>query len=425
MYTPRQTLSFASLRFLASTALLCLSALFAPGTLAQTPAVGLPARAPAAPVRLPLGVPVLDRAYLLTPGDVLDITVQGHDDFKEITTIGPDGTINYVGVGTVVAAGLTREQLTHLLAQRLVRQILRPQVNVSVQQTHPRQVSMTGQGIHAPGLYDWRPGMTLLDAVAAAGGVSQAPELTDALLLSSRTPQPAPIDLVKLIELGDQAQNVSLEPGDIILMSPRDPAKAFVQVVGQVGHAGPQTVSASGSTLQAVLTQAGGALGTAALSRVQLVHGTQTTTLNLHNILYNINDPAAQARVVAGDVVNIPLNNNHVEFFGEINAPGEQIMPDGETLTLTRALALRGGVTRDADQKTIGIVRTDASGHQVAYAVNEDNQLQGKNKGRDIVLLPDDKIVLTRRRQATTGLGVLSTTIGALFGIRTLGGFLH
>lgn len=425
MHTPRQTSSFSLPRPLFLIALLCACASLAPGALAQAPGAALPARPQATPAATLPPVPVLPRAYRLTPGDVLDISVQGFPDFHQPATISPDGTINYVGVGTVVAAGLTREQLTSVLARRLHRQILRPQVNVSVQQTHPRQVSMTGQGIHAAGVYDWRPGMTLLDAIAQAGGVAQAPELTDALLISSSTAQTTPVDLVALIERGDQAQNVSLQPGDIVLMSPRDPAKAFVQVVGQVTHAGPQTVPPGGATLQSLLTQAGGSLPTAALSRVQLRHGTQTQTLNLHNLLYNVNDPNAQVRVVAGDIVNVPLNNNHVEFFGEINNPGEMLMPDGEALTLTRALALRGNPTREADQKVIGIVRTDASGHQTAHPVNEDDLLRARNKGQDIVLLPDDKIVVPRRRQATTGLGVLSTTIGTLFGIRTLGGFLH
>ncbi len=425
MHTPRRTFSVSLPRPLFLIALLCACASLVPDALAQAALAALPARPSAAPATSLPPVPILPRAYRLTPGDVLDISVQGHTDFQETTTISPDGTINYVGVGTVVAAGLTREQLTGVLAKRLHRQILRPQVNVSVQQTHPRQISMTGQGIHAAGVYDWRPGMTLLDAIAQAGGVAQAPELTDALLISSSTAQTTPVDLVALIERGDQAQNVSLQPGDIVLMSPRDPAKAFVQVVGQVTHAGPQTVPPGGATLQSVLTQAGGSLPTAALSRVQLRHGTQTQTLNLHNLLYNVNDPSAQVRVVAGDIVNVPLNNNHVEFFGEINSPGEMLMPDGEALTLTRALALRGNPTREADQKIIGIVRTDASGHQTAHPVNEDDLLRARNKGQDVVLLPDDKIVVPRRRQATTGLGVLSTTIGTLFGLKTLGGFLH
>lgn len=426
MHSPRQTSSFSVLCTRPVIALLCVLFTVALGSASRAQGKTLPAQSIAAPAAAPPPVPVLTNAYRLTPGDVLDITVQGHDDFKQTATIGPDGTINSIGVGTVVAAGLTREQLTRVLVNRLApRQILHPQVNVSVQQTHPRQISMTGQGIHTPGVYDWRPGMTLLDAIAAAGGVAQAPELTDALLISSRTAQADPINLVKLIETGDQSQNAPLQPGDIILMSPRDPAKAFVQVVGQVAHAGPQTVPANGATLQSVLTLAGGATATAALSRVQLVHGAQTQTLNLHNTLFNINDPAAQVRVMAGDVVNVPLNNNHVQFFGEINTPGEMLMPDGETLTLTRALAIRGGPTRDADQKIIGIVRTDASGHQIAYPVNEDNQLQAKNKGRDLVLLPDDKVVLPRRRPATTGLGVLSTAVGTLFGIKALGGFIH
>ncbi len=372
-------------------------------------------------------VPVLSGAYVLTPGDVLDIVVQGHDDFNRLNTvIPPDGYITTTGVaGKVRAAGQTIEALEQTITHKLLRQIRRPLVTISVRETHPRQVSVLGQGVRAPGLVNWRPGMSVLDALAATGGAVQAPELTDALLIPNGGAKAVPIDLVALIEAGDQAQNVTLNPGDILLMSPRDPAKAYVQVLGQVGHAGPVAVPPGGATLQYVLTQAGGATGAAALSRVQVVHAAQTQTLNLHPLLFDISAPVAQTRVAAGDIVNIPLNNNHVDFYGEINAPGEMTMPDGETLTLTRALALRSGVTRDADQRVIGIVRRDATGHQYALAVNTDDLLKARNKGQDIALLPDDKIVVPKRRQALTGYGVLSTAVGTLFGVRTIRNAFH
>jgi len=186
-------------------------------------------------------------------------------------------------------------------------------------------------------------------------------------------------------------------PGDIVLMSPRDPAKAYVQVLGQIAHAGPVAVPPGGATLQYVLTQAGGAIPSAALSHVQVVHGKQTQTLNLHPLLFDISAPVAQTRVAAGDIVFVPLNNNHVDFYGEINAPGEMTMPDGEALTLTRAIALRSGVTHDADQRIIGIVRRDNTGHQYLLPINTDDLLKARNKGQDIALLPDDRVVIPKR----------------------------
>lgn len=397
--------------------LLLLAVVTAP-TLAQT--------VPAPPAAMS-DVPVLSGAYVLTPGDVLDIVVQGHDDFNHLNTvIPPDGYITTTGVvGKVRAAGQTIEALEQTITHKLLRQILRPLVTVSVRETHPRQVSVQGGGVRAPGLVNWHPGMTVLDALAATGGAVQAPELTDALLIPTGGAKAVPIDLVALIEAGDQTQNVTLSPGDIVLMSPRDPAKAYVQVLGQVGRAGPVAVPPGGATLQYVLTQAGGAIPSAALSHVQVVHGKQTQTLNLHPLLFDISAPVAQTRVAAGDIVFVPLNNNHVDFYGEINAPGEMTMPDGETLTLTRAIALRSGVTHDADQRIIGIVRRDSMGREVALAVNTDDLLKARNKGQDIALLPDDRVVIPKRRQAVTGLGVLSTAVDALFGVTSIRNVFH
>ena len=365
-------------------------------------------------------VVVMPSSYVLAPGDVLDITVQGFPDFTRETTIPPDGFITYVGVGQIQAAGQTRAQLTHALAVRLVHQIRHPQVTVSVRETHPRQISILGQGVRNPGVYNWRPGLLLSEAIASSGGPVQAPELTDATLATNHGKTNTTIDLVKLIEQGDPAQNVALQPGDTIFMSPRDPARAFVQVIGQVAHPGPFAVPPGGATIEYVLTQAGGATLTAALSRVQLQHDAQTQMLNLHPLLFDLNAPAGQTKVVAGDVVNVPLNNNHVDVFGEVNIPGELALPDGEPLSVTRALALRGGPTRDADQRTVGIVRTDAQGKQIALVVNTDDLLKARGKGQDIVLEPGDTLVVPKRRPGLNGLSALSTTLGTIFPLAAL-----
>ena len=360
------------------------------------------------------------QTYQIAPGDVLDITVQGFDAFHTVATVSPDGVINVIGVsGPVRAAGQTVDQLTATVTKGLLGQVRRPLVTVVLRETHPRRISVLG-AVRTPGVYDWRPGLRLLEALGLAGGLSQVPELAQAVLVTHSGAQQTPLDMVKLVTDGDREQNVALLPGDILLVSLRDPATAYVQVTGQVNRPGPCTVPPGGATLVSVLNQAGSYTGAAALTQVQIVHDGKTRTRNLHPLLFRIDDPVGQERVVAGDVVNVPLNNAHFDIFGEVRNPNRFGLPDGEPLTVLGALAQAGGPTEVAERSKIGVVR-DVQGRKLYYVVNADILLKGKAGAEDLVLQPGDRVVVAKRRAGLNGFQAVQSTVGALFGVRTLG----
>lgn len=115
----------------------------------------------------------------LGPGDVIEVRVFEEEALTGTSRIEADGTFVYPLLGSVNAAGLTATALAEHLKERLADGYLRtPQVTVFVQEHNSRQVSVIGQ-VKRPGRYAYRSGMTLIEAIAEAGGT------TDSAVLAS------------------------------------------------------------------------------------------------------------------------------------------------------------------------------------------------------------------------------------------------
>lgn len=113
-------------------------------------------------------IDVAERAeYRLGAGDELRITVFGETDLTGQFRVGSQGTIAYPLVGDVNAAGLTVTEFTTALQQALLAYIRAP--NVSVQVTNFRPFYILGE-VQRPGTYEYSTDLTVLNAVATAGG---------------------------------------------------------------------------------------------------------------------------------------------------------------------------------------------------------------------------------------------------------------
>lgn len=340
--------------------------------------------------------PITPTSYVLAPFDTLDIIVQGHEDMHLAAQVLTDGTFKYPIIGTIKASGMTVDQLTQFITKGLSDYFNQPQVTVSVKESHIQKISVAGIA-HTSGVYDYRPGLTVLEIVSQAGGSNQANELTDLTLVTKRNGQTVamPISLVALLN-GDATQNMPLSPGDTLLFAPRDPAKAEVQIVGQIVKAGQYPVMKDGATLISLISEAGGTTPYAALSQVQVTHNGKTTVYDLHPTLFNIDDPSGKVAVYAGDTINIPLNNNKIAVQGEVRAPSIYAIPDGEPMTVFTALSLAGGPTIEGNKKLVAIMRLGKDNQRHFIEVNLDNIYKGKTtKGMQIADLPlQDKDIL-------------------------------
>lgn len=105
--------------------------------------------------------------YRLGPGDQLRITVFNEQDLTGQYVVGSQGTIAYPLVGEVRAAGMTVGEFTMSLQERLTEFLRTP--NVSVEVANYRPFFILGE-VQRPGTYPYSASLTVLNAVATAGG---------------------------------------------------------------------------------------------------------------------------------------------------------------------------------------------------------------------------------------------------------------
>ena len=382
-------------------------------------ALAAPAQAQARAAAPVLTLPAAAPAYVLSPDDQIEITVLGHAEFNSGVTLLPDGTFNYPVLGKVHAAGLTVDGLTAKLVRGLSAQLNQPDVTVTLKQGRPRKVTVVGDGVKSAGQYDFKTGMHLLDLLAEAGGPAGEPQLVSATL---ETPDGATVsvDLSKLLADADTSQNLPLAPGDVLFLVARNPEVGQVQVVGDVGKPGAYSIMPSGISVLALLNEAGGALPTARLTEVQIMHGGKVQTCDLRPLLTtDLQSSTGQIRIVPGDVLLVPANRNRILALGEVRSPGVLPLPEDRPLHLTTAYALVGGATSDGDKKNIDIIRRNSAGKATLIAVNMENLLKGKDGQTDIIMQPDD-ILFIQTRNHPQSLGTILSGVGALGVLSTL-----
>lgn len=105
----------------------------------------------------------------LKAGDVIDIKFAYASQFNETQTIRPDGKVELLLVGEVVAEGKTPSELRDELIKLYSAELQHPQLAVVVRTLQDRRVYIGGE-VNKPGLIEMPGEMTALEAIIQAGG---------------------------------------------------------------------------------------------------------------------------------------------------------------------------------------------------------------------------------------------------------------
>ncbi len=127
---------------------------------------GLPANALAQ--AQPVSPASAAETYVLGPNDRVRLKVYGEPDIAGEYEVDNNGNVSVPLAGHIRAAGLTTRQLERAIASALSKGIVRdPRVNVEVALYRPYYI--LGE-VKKGGEYPYRLGLTVMDAVASAGG---------------------------------------------------------------------------------------------------------------------------------------------------------------------------------------------------------------------------------------------------------------
>ena len=175
-----------------------------------------------------------DEIYTINSGDNVSITVYNHSDLAVKTTVTPDGYVGMVFIGQVKVAGLTLEQASNLIEEKLSKYIRNPKVGISPYEIRSETVTIAG-AVVKPGMYDVSNGMRLADLFAKAGGGSthfydgqtlDATDLEKSVFL--RHNKVIPLDFRLAITTGQAPHNVLLRKGDYIYIAPREDSVVYL-----------------------------------------------------------------------------------------------------------------------------------------------------------------------------------------------------
>lgn len=160
------------------------------------------------------------KSYIIGENDMLAIDVWKEKEISREIPVRPDGKISLPLIGEIQAAGLTPLQLQDNITQDLKAYIDNPEVTVIVDDPRSHQFNIVGQ-VARPGTYPLSESMTVLDAIAEAGGFRDFAKQTKIYVLR---PSPGgvrvriPFNYKKVIRGADLQENVPLKPGDTIVV---------------------------------------------------------------------------------------------------------------------------------------------------------------------------------------------------------------
>ncbi len=178
----------------------------------------------------PVGVPtnsqvekrslVSTEDYVIGVDDILAISVWKEPDLSRTLPVRPDGKITLPLVGDVAAAGKTPQRLQQELRQSLASYVAVPEVAVIVQEVKSQKFNIIGE-VAKPGSYSLGESMTVLDAIAQAGGLGVYAKSNAIYVLRLRSDGSSvklPFHYKQVLKGTNLSQNVRLESHDTIVV---------------------------------------------------------------------------------------------------------------------------------------------------------------------------------------------------------------
>ena len=170
------------------------------------------------------------KSYRIGPLDVLEVTVFKVPELSKTLQVSEAGTINYPLVGEIEAGGKTareiEQQLTKLLS---VNYLQKPQISVFVREHNSQRITVEG-AVKRPGVIPIAGGMSLLQAIAQAGGLEEVADTEVALFREVNAVRSGAKYNLDAIRSG-KAKDPQLIAGDLIVVPTSDVKQGINMVV--------------------------------------------------------------------------------------------------------------------------------------------------------------------------------------------------
>jgi polysaccharide export outer membrane protein len=160
------------------------------------------------------------RAYRIGVPDLLELTVWQHPDVSGSLLVRRDGRVSVPLVGDVLAEGQTPVELAAQIQASLGAYISEPRVDIAVVEMRSQVASVIGGGIEREGQIELQRNTTVIEAIAAMGGLTPFAKKRNIRILRM-TPQGQVefgFNYTAFVRGDAPESNLLLEPGDTIIV---------------------------------------------------------------------------------------------------------------------------------------------------------------------------------------------------------------
>ena len=155
---------------------------------------------------------------VLGPSDLIEVRVFGEPELSGVYQVSAEGDVRLPLIGDIAVAGLSPEAAQAKIEDTYNEKYLRgAQVSLLVKAYNARRVHILGQ-VSKPGTYSYEPNLTVIGAIALAGGFTRLAVPSQTLITRGAGEEQTRITVdAGEIQRGHKP-DVSLKPGDIIFI---------------------------------------------------------------------------------------------------------------------------------------------------------------------------------------------------------------
>jgi len=333
--------------------------------------------------------------YVIGPEDEILIDIFGFQETNPRLTVSPEGSINIPNVGIVYVNGLTIEQATKRIKDKMARNGYaglnsgQTKILVSLGKIRTIKVTVIGEAKN-PGTYTVSSLSNLFNVLYQCGGPSETGSLRTIELIRNNKII-AKLDAYDFLLKGMQTTNVRLEDQDVVRIPV---AETLVKVKGEVKREGIFEMLPKES-LSKLIEYSGGFSSKAYTASLNVLQYTDKEKKikdirkeEFKNYIPNNGDEVSIFKI-------LDRFNNRVVIDGAIYRPGEYELTQG--LTLSQLLKKSDGIKEDAFKERGLVFRTNEDLSKEVISFHVGNMVAGK--AEDILLKRDDSISIASAKE--------------------------
>jgi protein involved in polysaccharide export with SLBB domain len=327
--------------------------------------------------------------YILGPGDELQVSIYGIQQFSSSIAVSLDGRVSLENVGQISVSGMTIEAATQKIRAAIARvysTVSSGQSQLSVSLSRIRTIKVTIIGSRQPGNYSVSSLATAYNALFLGGGPGKNGSYRNIELLRNNKVYRT-IDLYRFLVNGDQSDNVGLKDNDVI----RIPAYSQrVTVEGQVKRPGLFEMK-KGEVFNDLLSFASGFNEFAYTASVTVLQKT-TKEFRVRDIKKaEYDNYMPQAGDVFGITKILDRFENRISIEGAVFRPDTYSFYEG--MRISDLVVKADGLKEDAYGKRARIIRVKPNLTSEVINVDLEKAMNG-NSESDLMLKKEDVLTI-------------------------------